>query len=162
MKSENKPLTQEQALQRLRHFCAYAERCHYDVSSRLFELAVSRRYHDEIIATLIEEGYLNEERFARLFAGGHFRQKKWGRNKILAELKRRQISDYCIRKAFEEIDEEAYLDTLRKLMRDKWEGLSGNRFVKMKKATSYLIQKGYEPRLVNEFLQQILQNPSTS
>ncbi len=162
MKSENKPLTKEQALQKLRHFCAYAERCHYDVSTRLYELAVRRRDHDEVIATLIEEGYLNEERFARLFAGGHFRQKKWGRNKILAELRRRQISDYCIRKAFEEIDEADYLGTLRKLMVDKWEGLGGNRFVKMKKATSYLIQKGYEPRLVHEFLQQILENPATS
>ncbi|MCH5716048.1 regulatory protein RecX [Niabella hibiscisoli] len=63
-------LTKEQALQKLRHYCAYAERCHSDVVSKLYDLGVWKKEHDEIISTLIEENYLNEERFAKSFAGG--------------------------------------------------------------------------------------------
>ncbi|HRB80274.1 MAG TPA: RecX family transcriptional regulator, partial [Niabella sp.] len=88
------PLMPEQILQKLRHYCAYSERCHADVVNKLFEWKVWKKDHDEIIATLIEENYLNEERFARLFAGGHFRQKQWGRNKITVALKQKNISPY--------------------------------------------------------------------
>lgn len=77
----NTPLTPEQALQRLRRYCAHSERCHSDVVSKLYDLGVWKKYHDEILASLIEDNFLNEERYAKLFAGGHFRQKQWGRKK---------------------------------------------------------------------------------
>lgn len=145
------PLMPEQILQKLRHYCAYSERCHADVVNKLFEWKVWKKDHDEIIATLIEENYLNEERFARLFAGGHFRQKQWGRNKITVALKQKNISPYCIKKGLQEIDESDYLQTLNKLFLEKWESLKGtpNRFIKMKKVSDFLLQKGFESHLIH-------------
>lgn len=149
-------LTKEQALQKLRQYCAYSERCHADVVSKLYDLNVWKKDHDEIIATLIEENYLNEERFAKAFAGGHFRQKQWGRNKILQHLRQKNVSAYCIKKAMKEIENEEYDQVLKKLFQKKWDSLKGerNRFVKMKKTSDYLIQKGFEAALINELFKQ--------
>lgn len=140
----------------MRHFCGYSERCHSDVVKKLFDLGVWQKYHDEIIATLIDENYVNEERFAKAFAGGHFRQKQWGRNKIKSELKNRQLSDYCIKIGIKEIAEDAYLTTLQKLFDQKWDSLKGekNRFMKMKKTMGYLLQKGFEAELINAIMQK--------
>jgi regulatory protein len=145
-------LSKEQALQKLRQYCAYQERCHAEVKEKLYGFGLHRKEVDESIAQLIEENYLNEERFARQFAGGKFRMKQWGRVKIRHALKQRQISDYCIKKAMTEIDEEVYFDTLQKLYRQKWETLKSekNRLIKLKKTRDYLLQKGYEMDLVNE------------
>ena len=82
-----KQLTLEQALQKLKHYCAYQERCHSEVKEKLYSLGVFKKEADNIIAKLIEEGYLDEERFAIAFAGGKFRIKQWGRVKIKYELK---------------------------------------------------------------------------
>ncbi|MCH5600008.1 regulatory protein RecX [Niabella ginsengisoli] len=150
-------LTKEQALQKLRHYCAYAERCHNDVISKLYDLNVWKKDHDEIVATLIEENYLNEERFAKLFAGGHFRTKQWGKNKIIQGLKQKGISAYCIKAGLKEIDEADYEATLQKLFQQKWESVKGtqNRFAKMKKVSDYLLQKGYEAQLINQLFNKI-------
>ncbi len=117
-----------------------------------------------LLSRLIEENYLNEERFARQFAGGKFRIKQWGRVKIKHELKQKQVSEYCIKKAMKEIDEEAYMKTLRKLATQKWKSLKAagvNRFVKLGKTTAYLLQKGYESELVKAVLSE-LENGSSS
>ncbi|MGC4232263.1 MAG: regulatory protein RecX [Niabella sp.] len=153
----NKKLTKEQALQKLRQYCAYSERCHSDVVSKLYGLGIWKKDHDEIIATLIEENYLNEERFAKAFAGGHFRSKKWGRNKIKAALKLKDISSYCIKKGMQEIDEDDYNAALEKLFLDKWQSLKGtqNRFARMKKTTDFLLQKGYEAHLINPLFNMV-------
>ena len=86
-------LTKEQALQKLKHYCAYQERCHSEVREKLFSLGVWKKDHDEIISALIEKNYLNEERFAIAYAGGKWRVKQWGRQKIKYALKQKQVSD---------------------------------------------------------------------
>ncbi len=153
----NQKLTKEQALQKLRQYCAYSERCHSDVTRKLYDLGVWKKDHDEMIATLIEENYLNEERFAKAFAGGHFRTKHWGRNKIIAALKQKEISSYCIKKGMQEIEEEDYNAALEKLFQDKWQSLKGtqNRFARMKKTTDFLLQKGYEVHLINPLFNMV-------
>ena len=147
-----KYLTKEQAIQKLKHFCGYQERCHLEVREKLYDLGVSNTLHDEIVSTLIEENYLNEERFAVAFVGGKFRVKQWGRVKIKHELKQKQISEYNIRKAMKEIDEQDYYNTLRKLYEEKWNSLKGekNRFIKLSKTRNYLLQKGFESDAVKE------------
>jgi regulatory protein len=150
-----KYLTKEQALQKIKHFCGYQERCHSEVKEKLFSLGVSKNEHDEIISTLIEENYLNEERFAIAFAGGKFRVKQWGRIKIKYELKQKQVSEYNIKKAMKEIEETAYRDALQKLYEEKWNSLKGekNRFIKLTKTRDYLLQKGYEMDLVRAVME---------
>jgi regulatory protein len=151
-----KNLNKEQALQKLKHYCGYQERCHSEVRQKLYDLGVWKKDHDEIIAALIEEGYLNEERFAIAFAGGRFRMKHWGRVKIKYELKQRQVSEYSIKKALKQIDEEEYLKTLKKLAEEKYGSLKEEQYlVRKKKTMDYLLQKGFEPELSMTTLRSI-------
>ena len=99
---------QDVILNKLRHYCAYQERCHEEVRTKLLSLKVYGDGLEEIINQLISEDFLNEERFAKAYAGGKFRMKKWGRGKIIQGLKARKISDYCIKQGMSEIPEEDY------------------------------------------------------
>jgi regulatory protein len=144
------PLTKEQALQKLRHYCGYQERCHSEVKEKLWQLRVNRKEHDEIIASLIEDDYLNEERFAIQFAGGKYRIKQWGRVKIKYELKQKQVSEYSIKKALKQIDEKDYIKILNKLAEKRYAALKDEQWmVRKKKTIDYLIQRGFELELIN-------------
>ena len=148
---QKKYLTKEQAIQKLKHYCSYQERSHSEVQQKLWDLGVRKAEHDEIIASLIEDDYLNEERFARQFAGGKFRMNEWGRKKIYYGLKEKGISDYLIKTAMKEINEEAYRKILGGLAEKKYALLKGEQYlVRKKKTIDYLLQKGYEPELVSD------------
>jgi regulatory protein len=156
MPLQKKYLTKEQALQKLRQYCSYQERSHYEAGQKLWELGVRRAEHDEIISTLIEEDYLNEERFAIQFAGGKFRMKDWGRKKIYYALREKKVSEYNIKKAMNEIDDEAYRKTLLDLAEKKYASLKSEQYlVRKKKTMDYLMQKGFEPELVTGVLKEI-------
>lgn len=153
-----KPLSPEQALEKARHYCAYQERSHSEVREKLYSLGLHRAGVESLLSALIEEDYLNEERFARAFAGGHFRTKQWGRIKIRQALIRKKVSEYNIRTALRFIDEADYLSTLEKLALRKWKSISGpgtNNYVRRAKTSNYLIQKGYEPELVGRAIRKI-------
>lgn len=149
-----KQLTKEQAFQKLKHYCAYQERCHSEVKEKLYSFGLYKSDVEELITQLIDENYLNEERFAVQFAGGKFRMKQWGRVKIKYELKQKQVSPYCIKKALTTIDEDAYNTVLQKLAVEKLKTLRSetNHFIRKRKLQDYLLQKGYEPELIQPFL----------
>lgn len=150
------PLTPAMALQKAKHYCAWQERSHTAVKEKLYGFGLRKTDVEVILTTLIEENYLNEERFARLFAGGKFRQKKWGRVKIVYELKLQKVSSYNINKALEEIDEDVYQKCLLALAKKKWTSIANNLpLVKKARTTSYLLQKGYEPALIQQVIVQI-------
>jgi regulatory protein len=145
-----KQLTVEQALQKLKHYCAYQERCHSEVKEKLYSLGVWKKDHDSIISTLIEENYLNEERFAIAYAGGKWRVKHWGRVRIKYELKQKQVSEYCIKKALKQIDEEEYQKVLHETAAAKYASLKNDQYlVRKKKTIDYLVNRGFEIPLVN-------------
>lgn len=151
-----KILTKEQALQKLKQYCAYQERCHREVKEKLYALGVWKRDHDEIIATLIEENYLNEERFAIAYAGGKFRIKGWGRVKIKYELKQKRVSEYCIKKALKQIDESDYIAKLTKLAIEKYQSLKGEQYlIRKKKTIDYLVGRGFELDLINFVISEL-------
>jgi regulatory protein len=153
---QKKHLTKEQAFQKLKQYCAYQERCHSEVKQKLWDLGVSPSYHDEIISSLIEGDYLNEERFAAMFAGGKFRMKNWGRKKIQYALRDKQVSSYSINKGLNEIDEEAYFNSLEKLAEKKYESLKHEQYlVRKKKTMDFLFQKGYESALVSKVISKL-------
>ena len=141
----------DRALQKIKHYCAYQERSHYEVKEKLYSFGLYKNEVEKLLSQLIEENYLNEERYAIAFAGGKFRIKHWGRVKIKYELKQNQVSEYCIRTALKTIDEAEYKKTLTRLFDDKIKELRAekNLFVKKQKVGSYLIRKGFEPELVN-------------
>ena len=149
-----KKYSREEALQKARHYCAYQERCHYEVKQKLYSFGCWKNEVEEILSGLIEENYLNEERFAIQFAGGHFRMKQWGRVKIRHALQQKQVSEYCIKKGLREIPEEDYLRTLEKLAGQKWETLDPGEslFTKKRRLQDYLLQKGYEHGLISWIL----------
>jgi regulatory protein len=154
---QRKQLSKEQAWQKIKHYCGYQERCHAEVKEKLYSFGIRKHEVEELISSLIEENYLNEERFAILFAGGRFRLKQWGRVKIKYALKQKRVSDYCIKKALLEIEEDQYGKTLSKLAIQKWKATKGegiNRFAKMSKTTDFLLQKGYEPELIRQELEK--------
>ena len=157
-----KKLTPEQAFQKARHYCGYQERSHTEVKEKLYSFGLWKTDVEILLSRLIEENYLNEERFAQQFAGGKFRMKQWGRIKIKHELKQKQVSEYCIKKAMKEIDEEEYMKVLVKLAAQKWKSVKGpgiNRFTKLGKTTAYLLQKGYEADLVKRVLSELESEP---
>jgi len=152
-------LTKEQALQKLKHYCGYQERSQYEAVQKLYGLGVGKNEHDDILSSLIEENYINEERFAIQYAGGKFRMKGWGRKKIYYGLKEKKINDYCIKAAMKSIDEEDYTKTLLSLAEKKHDSLKGDHhLVRRKKTIEYLIQKGYETDLINKALASISEN----
>ncbi len=136
------------------HYCKYQERCHSEVRNKLYELGFDSAEVEAQLAQLIEAGVLNEERYARAFARGRFRMKQWGREKIKQQLKLRKISDYCIRKAMTEIDDEDYNDTLQKIASKKLQEIKGDRseISRKSKLYRYLVQKGYERDIVMDLV----------
>lgn len=152
-------LSLEQALQKARHYCAWQERCHSEAKEKLYGFGLKRQDVEEALSRLIEDNYLNEERFAIQFAGGRFRMKQWGRIKIRYELKQKQVGDYCIKKALASIDGEEYDRTLFRLAEDKWEDLKEEEpFVRRQKIQTSLIQKGYEMDKIQEVLANLKEN----
>jgi len=150
-------VTTEQALQKLKHYCGYQERCHSEVKEKLYSLGLWQTQVEELISRLIEENYLNEERFARQYAGGKFRMKHWGKIKITYELKKKGISPYNIKKGLSDIDPEQYDTVFQKLSEEKFDSLSNekNIFVKKRKLQDYLLQKGYERDLINDVVRAL-------
>ncbi len=142
--------SKQEALLKLQRYCVYQDRCHQEVRSKLLEMSIYGDDLEEIMACLVEENYLNEERFARSFARGKFKMKQWGRIKIRQQLKARQISDYCIKKGLEEILEEDYLANIRLLVSKKLNQDTSDQA--KQKVAQYLIRKGYETHLVWETL----------
>lgn len=130
-------------------FCAYQERCHKDVVQKLYDLRANKEEIDQIIVHLIEHNFLNEERFARSFARGKHSIKKYGKVRIINELKFRNISAYNIKKAMEEISDEMYQNTFAELSDRAWHSIQEkNSLKKKKKFCDFLLRKGYESDLV--------------
>ncbi len=150
-------LTPSQALARIKHYCAYQERCHKEVRDKLFGFGLTTQDVEEIISRLIGEDYLNEERFAIHFAGGKFRMKQWGKQRIVMELKARKVSDYCIKKALQVIDVQDYEKTFFKLAEKKRQSLKSekNIFIRNRKIKDFLLAKGFSADQIYAYLKNL-------
>ncbi|SFN26041.1 regulatory protein RecX [Salegentibacter flavus] len=145
----HKSYSVKEATIKLMQFCAYRDRSHKEVEEKLREMNMIPAAQEQIIIQLMQEDFLNEERFARSFVRGKFRIKKWGRIKIRQGLKFREISYPIIKLALTEIEEEAYLHTLEELAIKKQKAIKENNlFKKKRKLADFLLQKGYEANLV--------------
>jgi len=152
----SKTFTPAQAFTKAKHYCAYQERSHAEVKEKLYAFGLRKVDVETILSQLIEENYLNEERYAKQFAGGKFRMKKWGRVKIIYELKQKRVSAYNIKEALAEIDEEEYRNTLMKLAAAKWNSLKNDQhIIRQSKTQQYLLQKGYESNLIKAVISGI-------
>ncbi len=151
-----KNYTPEQAFQKLKQYCAYQERSHYEAKEKLYSFGLHKTEVETLLSKLIEEDYLNEERYAILFSGGHFRSKKWGRIKINAALQQKKVSSFNIKKGLKVIDEADYRKCLLQLASTKWSSIKSEQWIsRMAKTTNYLLQKGYESNLIQDAIAQI-------
>jgi regulatory protein len=140
----------------IRHYCSYQERAHSEVRNKLLELGARGLELEQYIMELINEDYLNEERFAIAFAGGKFRLLGWGKVKIKQALRAKAVSDYCINKALNELDNQGYEEKLQQLAEKKLSTLrTGTHLAKQKKLQDYLLSKGYESNLVYKLAKEL-------
>ncbi|MEN2414737.1 regulatory protein RecX [Flavobacterium mesophilum] len=147
----NSVYTIKEALQKLEHFCAYQERCHDEVISKLESFKMTTDEIDFIVVKLIEDNFLNETRFACSFARGKHRMKQWGKIRITNELKLRHISSTNITLALKEISPEEYENTFNDLAEKCWNSIQEkNVLKKRKKCCYYLLRRGYESNFVYE------------
>jgi len=142
--------------QKAENFCVYQERSHKEVTQKLYSLGANSNQIDLIIVHLIEHNFLNEERFARNFVNGKHSIKKYGKIKIVNELKRRNISSNTIQKALKEISDEQYQNTLTQLSEKIWKSITEKNILKKKKKFfDYLFTKGYEMDLISNAWQDL-------
>ncbi|WP_405412298.1 regulatory protein RecX [Maribacter sp. Asnod1-A12] len=157
MNQKTKGYTVQEATKKIESYCAYQDRCHKEVVSKLKDMGMIPLAVDTIIAQLIEDRFLNEERFAKSFARGKFNIKKWGKNRIVRELKFRNISKYNITTALKEIEPEAYLTTLDDLALKRLKQITETNIQKRrKKLADYLLYRGWESHLVYEKLRELI------
>lgn len=152
----NQPLTLPEAQLKLEYYCSYQERCHQEVVQKCYDLGMKTHETDHIVVHLLQHNFLNEERFARAFARGKHRIKLWGKNRVVNELKQRQISAPNIKAALSEISETEYHDTFDKLSERHWNSLTErNSQKKNKKFCDYLLRRGWESNLVYAKLKEL-------
>lgn len=143
------PITPEKAYVRAQRYCAFQERSQQEVRDRLYAWGLHRREVEDLLARLIGDGYLKEERFAEAFVGGKFRIKKWGRIKIRAALKAKQVSEPLIRKALSSIDDAEYRKVLKQVIEGRLKKSVHVHPLKRKhQAAAYAISRGFEPEMV--------------
>lgn len=143
---------------RLERYCAYQERCHQEVQTKLRQLGAFRNDSDAVISHLIQNDYLNETRFAMLYVRSKFSIKKWGKKRIVNELKQRKITSYNIDKALAQIIEEDYRLTFDTLAEKRWDQLKGNKEPlpqRKKKWINYLQYRGWESHLIFDALNKL-------
>lgn len=148
---------ENELIEKAKRYCAYAERCSFDVEQKLVQLGADANTIPGIISKLTEEQYIDDQRFAALFARSKLHNNKWGKVKISAELHKRKIKETTINMALEGIDEEDYRQCLRALIAKKHEALINKNASRPKeKVASHCIQKGFETHLVFEHLDDII------
>lgn len=146
-----------EAKRKLESYCAYQDRCHKEVVDKLKGMRMIPEAIDQIVGHLIQHNFLNEERFAQSFARGKFNIKKWGKNRIVNELKQRQVSRFNIKIALKEIDEAIYLETLNILAQKRLSQITETNIQKKrKKLADYLLYRGWESHLVYQKIKELI------
>ncbi|MCM4155243.1 regulatory protein RecX [Gramella sp. AN32] len=155
--SKDKSYTITEATQKLMHYCAYRDRSQKEVEDKLNEMRMIPQAKEKIIIQLMQEDFLNEERFARSFARGKFRIKKWGKVKIKNELRKKQISEPIIKLGLSEINQKDYNSSLYDLAEKRIEKTNeSNSYKKKQKVADHLMRKGYETHLVFDCLNELI------
>ncbi len=151
--SSKKIINHAEALEKARKLCADEEKCRYDVRKKLFDWGVSSGDTEKIINQLTADNFIDEWRFARMFAGGKFRNNKWGKIKISYELLRKNIAKNIIDDALRRIDDKEYTEVLKKELLKKQKSVSAEDNLQLKaKLHRFASSKGYENELISNVL----------
>ena len=153
---QNKVFTVDEIKRKLEQYCVYQDRCHKEVEQKMREYNLIPEAKEMILLSLLQDNFLNEERFAKRFARGKFRIKHWGKQRIVRELKFRNISSYNIKTALKEIDEQDYLKTIYSITEKRNEAISEpNIYKRKRKLIDFLMRKGYENELIYKTVDEV-------
>ena len=153
---QNKVFTVDEIKRKLEQYCVYQDRCHKEVEQKMREYNLIPEAKEMILLSLLQDNFLNEERFAKSFARGKFRIKHWGKQRIVRELKFRDISSYNIKTALKEIDEQDYLKTICSITEKRNEAISEpNIYKRKRKLIDFLMRKGYENELIFKTVDEV-------
>lgn len=156
MKSDKKTYSFTEARTKLEFYCAYQERCYKEVEQKLYEFQLTTSERELITIYLIENNFINEERFAQSFVRGKHNYKFWGKNRITNELKFRNISSRLITIALKELPEATYISNFHTLAEKNWESIKESKGQKKnKKFVDFLLRKGYETHLIYDKLREL-------
>jgi regulatory protein len=156
MTRKDKAYTVQEIKVKMEYYCAYQDRCHYDVEKKLKEFFLIPEARDEILLSLMSDKFLNEERFAKSYVRGKFRMKSWGRRKIVQELKKRNISEYLINIGLKEIDQDEYYSTIEKLLLKKKDTIKTEKSYELRnKLISFMMNKGFEYEEISDVLEDV-------
>ena len=148
--------TFEEIKHKLEYYCSYQDRCHKEVEQKLNSFTLITELKEKVIVHLIENNFINEERFAKSFVRGKHNYKFWGKNRIINELKFRNVSSRIIETALKEIPEATYLENFHALAEKNWETIAATKGQKRnKKFVDFLLRKGYETSLIYEKLREL-------
>lgn len=154
-KQPTKPLSPEQVLDKMAKYCAYQERCVKDVTDKLKAFDIPKKDKEEILAYLLDNRFVSNERFACAFVRGKINQSGWGVNKIRFHLMRKGIAKELIDEALQAFDPEAYRQRLVEVLKTKAKTVkAANAFEKNQKLAAYAMQKGFEANLVWDVLKE--------
>lgn len=152
---EKKSYTFEEIKQKMLNYCVYQDRCHYEVEQKMRDFLLIPEAKDEILLYLIQERYLDEERFVRSYIRGKFYMKHWGRYKIQLNLKQKQISEKLISRCWDEIDDNDYKKTIRSFIEKQQDNIKEtNTFKKKNKIIKFLISKGFEYEVILDVMHE--------
>jgi regulatory protein len=141
---------------KLEYYCSYQDRCHQEVYQKLYSFSLTSHEKEELMVYLIDHNFLNEERFSQSFSRGKHNYKKWGKVRIVNELKSRNISSTIIKIALKEINDSVYLETFEEISLKHWESISEtNLLKKRKKFCDYFMRKGWEYNLIYEKVKEL-------
>ena len=156
MEQKKKHITKEVALQKLQSYCAYQERCHSEVATKLREFGIMGDAADALVEQLVADNFLNEERFAIAYARGKFRMKSWGKVRIRQELKMRRIPEDMIKQAMKAVDTEGgYLETLERIMTHKAAEYGDDDRQKNAKLYDFALRRGFESEFIGPVLKRL-------
>ena len=154
---QKKSFTVDEIKRKIEQYCVYQDRCHKEVEQKMRDYQLIPEAKEMILLSLMQDNFLNEERFAKSFARGKFRIKKWGKQRIIRELKFKEISTYNIKTALKEIDEKEYLKTIYQITENRNNVISEpNQFKRKKKLINFLMRKGYENELVYKTVNEVV------
>ncbi|WP_438973468.1 regulatory protein RecX [Polaribacter sp.] len=160
-KPQKKSFTVIEIKRKIEQFCVYQDRCHKEVEQKMRDYELIPEAREMILLSLMKDNFLNEERFAKSFARGKFRIKNWGKQRIIRELKFREISAYNIKTALKEIDEQEYVATIYKITEKRSSVISEtNAYKKKRKLIDFLMRKGFENELIFKTVDAVLKETS--
>ncbi|MCW3170526.1 RecX family transcriptional regulator [Chryseobacterium sp. 09-1422] len=154
MQPEKKLFTFEETKQKLVNYCVYQDRCHAEVEQKMREFVLIPEAKEEILLYLMKENYLNEERFTRSYIRGKFNIKHWGKTKIKIHLKQKGITEKLINRCYDEIHEDDYLKTVKRLYENYESKLKGLKdYQKRSKTITYLRSRGFEYEVILQVIE---------